>query len=328
MAGCSAGGGTSASASPSPEPATSAPAESSAASPSAEAFSLDGTVRIIVNQAAGGGADLAARLLETPLEAELGTDVQVENITEAGGVAGANEVFNAEPDGLTVGFLLLPRTIQQQVLLDTEYQTNEFTDIASVRRGLFGLIVKNDAPWETFEDFIAASQDQPLTVGTTGAGSATDLQAARLADISGAQITRVPFDGGAPARTAVLGGHVDAAVDALDAQDFEGRDDLRVLVVPTDEPIDENPDLPTMADSGLPAADVSFYQVFFGPPGMSDAVRDGWEAAIEAVLGDADVQEAYTEAGFSIYFLGSEELGALIEDQEAVVEQYKELLGG
>lgn len=328
VAGCSAQSGPDVTGSPSASISSPATSTAPTAGETAEPFRLEGTVRIVVNQAAGGGADLAARLLEEPLEAELGVDVQIENITESGGVAGANEVFNADPDGLTVGFLLLPRTIQQQVLLDTEYQTREFTPIASVRRGLFGLIVRADSPYETFQDFIEASKAKPITVGTTGAGSATDLQAARLADVSGANITRVPFDGGAPARTAVLGGHVEAAVDALDAQDFAGRDDLRVLVVPTDEPIEEAPDLPTMADSDLPPADVSFYQVFFGPPGMPESVRQGWEAAINTVISDPAVIEAYADAGFSMYFLDAADLGALIGEQEGIVQEYKELLGG
>ncbi len=99
-------------------------------------------------------------------------------------------------------------------------------------------------------------------------------------------------------------------------------------MVPTADRVDEAPDAPAMSDFGMDAADVSFYQVVFGPPGMSDELQASWEEAIRQVLDAQATQDAFDEAGITISFLTGEELRQLITEQTEIVEQYQELLGG
>ena len=291
-----------------------------------EALADVNQITVIVNQSAGGGADAAVRILAPVLERLYGFDVLVENVTEAGGVTGANEVFNSEPDGSVVGALLIPRTIQQQVLLNTDYQTDDFAHILLFRFGSFALTVAADSPYEDFQQFVDASQDEPIPVGVTGPGSATDLQAAVLADVAGANIIRVPFDGAADVQTAILGGNIDAGMLPLNADILE--DQYRILVVPRADEFTPYPDLPTLGDFGLPSADVSFYQGFFGPSGMSEDVRVALEEVFRAALSDPDVQAQFETAGYFTVLLGGEEMTALINEQGAIIDQYIDLLRG
>jgi tripartite-type tricarboxylate transporter receptor subunit TctC len=295
-------------------------------SPDVGDVTIDGPMTFVVNQAPGAGLDLNGRTVAASLEQQFGITVTVENLVEAGGVQGVNRVYEAEPDGSTIGAFLLPRTLQQEILLDTDYDTRELTPIGGFVRGLFALVVRADSPFEDFDDFVEASQQQTLNVGTTGAGSATDLQTARLADVTGAQVERVPFDGAAPARTALMGGHIDAAMLTLDDQ--LNIDELRILVIPTADRHESFPDAPAVTEYGYDAADVSFYQALFGPPGMDESLRAALESALRETLDDEQSIERFAQVGQELYFLTGEELADLIEEQAEIIEEYRDLLGG
>ncbi len=295
------------------------------ADPLAPLAGLD-EMTIIVNQSAGGDADTAMRILEPALEELLDLEVLVENVTDAGGVAGANEVFNGEPDGSVVGGLLIPRTMQQEVLLDTEYRTDDYAPILLFRRGTFALTVSTESRFEDLPQIIDASNETPISVGVTGPGSATDLQTAVLGDVVGAQFTRVPFDGAADVRTAVLGNNIDAGMLPLNASILDGQ--YRTLVVPTEERFGPYPDLPVLGDFGFPSADLSFYQGIFGPAGMSEDVRAALEHGFRLALQDENVKAQFESAGYFSVDLAGPDMTALINEQRAIVEQYIELLQG
>jgi tripartite-type tricarboxylate transporter receptor subunit TctC len=282
-------------------------------------------IRVIVNQAAGGTGDISTRTLVTALKKQLNASIIVENVTEAGGVKGVTDVYNAKPDGYTLLCMFLPRSVQQEVLLKPRYNLREMTPIANFRRGAFVLVVGKNSPYKDYESFLEASKKRPMTVGMSGLGSATHLQAVRLADVSGAKFEIVPFQGTAPAEAAVIGGHIDAAITPSDSA-LLSLDNLTILVTPTADRLADAPDVPSITEFGFEDAAVSFYQGIMAPPGLPEDIREVLEEACLNALNDPDFLKQWSDLGLEAYGLKGDELKEIIEQYYDIVEEYKDIL--
>jgi tripartite-type tricarboxylate transporter receptor subunit TctC len=209
-------------------------------------------IELIVPFPAGGGTDQTARQLASAAEQTCETSVIVSNREGSTGAVGHQAGADAQPDGYTA--VIATAEVAMINHLGLAQITPE--DIRGVMQYNFdpaALSVRADSPYETIDDFISAAENgENLTIGTSGTGGIWHISFAGMAEEAGVEFTNVPFDGGAPAIQAVLGGQVDAtsASGAEVAPQVESGE-LRPLVVMGEERIDILPDTPTLGEEGM-----------------------------------------------------------------------------
>lgn len=262
-------------------------------------------ITLIVQAAAGGGSDLSSRALAAELEPALGVSIVVENRPGASGSTAMQYVADQEADGYTIGFA--PVEIAMLGHQDFEVDPADYDFLGQIMLAPGVLSVPVDSPYETLEEFITAAENEELSVANSGAGSIWEAAALGLVDETGAQLAPVPFDGGAPALAAVVGGQVDAAVSgAGEATAAFEQDQVRPLAVFHDERLEDMPDVPTAAEAGY---DLEFggWGGIYAPAGLPDDVRTTLESAIEEAATSDSFTETVTAAGNLAVYKDSEE---------------------
>ena len=174
-------------------------------------------VTLIVPWPAGGTTDVSLRALASATEMHLGQSIVIENRGGASGTLGpAQMAANAKPDGYTVA--QIPITVfRLPFMVKTSFDpTKDFTYIIGLSGYTFGVVVRNDAPWKTFEGFLADAKANPgkINYGTPGAGTTPHLTMEQIAKQQGIKWTHVPFKGNAESNSALLGGHIEVVADA------------------------------------------------------------------------------------------------------------------
>lgn len=287
----------------------------------AEAYPSD-DITLIVQAAAGGGSDLSSRALAAELEPALGVSIVVENRPGASGSTAMQYVAEQEADGYTIGFAPVEIAMLGHQDFDVDPADYDFLGQIMLAPGV--LSVPTDSPYETLEDFIAAGQDQQLSVANSGAGSIWEAAALGLADETGAQLAPVPFDGGAPALAAAVGGQVDAAVaGAGETQSAYEQDQIRPLAVFHDERVPDMPDVPTAAEAGY---DLEFggWGGIYAPGGLPDDVRSTLEGAIEDAANSEGFVETVTAAGNLAVYRNSAEFSDFVSSE---YDRFGEIFG-
>lgn len=173
------------------------------------------TMTFIIPYAAGGGNDVAARIVGPGMEKELGIVWQVVNKPGAGAQLGMTELFRAAPDGYTLGMapFPVPQTIPLDPTRKSEFKgRQDFTLLAMQAVDPAVFLVRSDSPYQTLKDLLDAAKAKPRTIkiAATGKFAGTHLSILQMEHLTGAKFAIVQFDGGAPSMTALLGGHVDA----------------------------------------------------------------------------------------------------------------------
>lgn len=278
---------------------------------------------LIVQAAAGGGSDLSSRALATALEPILGVSIVVENRPGASGSTAMLHVKDQPADGYTIGFG--PVEIAMLGSMNFDIHPSDFDMLGQIMLGPGVLSVPADSPYDTLQDFVDAAQTQEMTVANSGAGSIWELAGASIADVTGAQIKPVPFDGGAPAVAAVLGNQVDAAASGVNEVKQNLADGkLKVLAIFHSERHPEIPDVPTAAEQGLDI-EIGGWGGIYAPKDLPDGVRSTLESAIaEAVKADS-YQEIITGSGNLVVYRDSAEF---TEFAVSEAERFAALLEG
>jgi tripartite-type tricarboxylate transporter receptor subunit TctC len=279
---------------------------------------------LIVQADAGGGSDLTSRALATELEPVLGQSIVVENRPGASGSTAMQYVADQDADGYTIGFVPVEIAMLGHEGFDVDPADYDFLGQIMLAPGV--LVVPADSPYDTLEEFVAAAQDAPLSVANSGAGSIWEVAALGLAEDTGAQINPVPFDGGAPAIAAAIGGQVDGAVGGageVSAAAAEGQ--VKPLVVFPDARHPDLPDVPTAAEAGFEDLEFGGWGGIYAPAGLPDDVRSTLESAIaEASTSDGFV-DTVTKAGNLVVNKSADEFTAFVD---AEYERFGTLLGG
>ncbi|MGI6877411.1 tripartite tricarboxylate transporter substrate binding protein [Microbacterium sp. gxy059] len=280
-------------------------------------------ITLIVQAAAGGGSDLTSRALAAELEPLLDTSIVVENRPGASGSTAMQYVRDEEPDGYTIGFVPVEIAMLGHQGFDVLPEDYDF--IGQIMLAPGALVVPNDSPYETFEDFIEGAKETPLAVGNSGAGSIWEAAAFGVADATGAQLESVPFDGGAPAVTAVIGGQIDAAVGGVGEVSAAADDgQLRPLAIFHDERHPDLPDVPTAAEAGYDDLEFGGWGGIYAPKDLPDDVRATLEEAVEAAATSDGFVETLAASGPLPVYRDSAEF------QEFVLSEYErfgEILG-
>jgi tripartite-type tricarboxylate transporter receptor subunit TctC len=297
------------------------------AAPPAAARAQDGypsrPVRMIVPFAAGGAADVVARLTAQAMGETLGQPVVVENRGGSGGVIGSEAALAAPPDGHTVVF----HTLSSAVLNAGLYRNLSF----DVRRAfapvaLVGLVpnvvlVNPRVPAATLQDLIALLRREPgrRSYASSGSGTITHLSAVLLLARTGTEAVHVPYRGSGPALTDLMAGTVDMMVDTI-AGVLPGvrGGQLRALAITTAARSPALPEVPTTAEAGLPGFETYNWHGVFAPAAVPAPLRARLEAAALAALSVPAAQKRLADVGVDPRPLGSEAFGAFWDEQLAL----------
>lgn len=276
-------------------------------------------ITLIVPWAAGGGTDTLARTLVKNGKKYFGVNINVQNVTGGTGVIGMNQVARAKADGYTVGLITFNLSTYR-LLAQSELSYRDFDLIALLNRSIAGLTVKADSQFKTLKDLVDYAKANPgvVTVGHSGPAGAWHLAGVGIAQNTGVKFTFVPFDGAAPTRTALVGGHITVCSSGMDeVLQFYQTKQVRILAAnaPTRHPA--FPDVPTMAEAGYPIQNPIFDWRGLGtakgtPPEVLKVLRDGFRKAAEdpeyiALMDKLALPRAYLESDkFEEFLAGME----------------------
>ncbi len=289
-------------------------------------------VTFIVPYAPGGTLDPQGRQFAQQLEPLLDIQVVVENVPGAAGAVGTERILTAEPNGATFGLttssalLVAPKTTE-----GVTYETPEDWEVLAKMSSVpYLLVVKDDAPWQTFEDLVEDGESRPgeITVSTPGAFNPGDLVLEQLNSETDDLFRATPFSGGGgEALAAVLGGQVDANVAALaTAKGQIEAGDLRALAIFGEEPVEiGDQKVPAITDLGYNATLQSEHYII-APPGIPEDVLGQLTAASVEVVQSEEWTNFVEQQGAVPESLGAEESTAEIEKEEGLYNQIFQFL--
>ncbi|TVQ35816.1 MAG: tripartite tricarboxylate transporter substrate binding protein [Geminicoccaceae bacterium] len=286
-------------------------------------------VRVIVPSPAGGSTDVGTRILADAIEAHLGQRWVIENRPGAGLLIGMQALADAEPDGYTLGYTHQPFLTVHIYVNEADFTFDSFEPVALLVDDPNTVAVRVDSPFESLEDLIAAMRERPgeITFGDTGYLSDDHLVTVAIERAFGVEANAVHYDGSAPLRAAVLGGHVDVYVGNVgDTKVTYDEGQFRVLAVATEERIDAFPNTPTFRELGVDLVASSARGVSF-PAGTPTAYADRMAEAIAAASQDEDYLRRMAEQGLAVRVLTREEYGAFQAQRMEFVRGLLEALG-
>ncbi len=232
-------------------------------------------IKIVAPFAPGGGTDFIARLIAQKLTEKLGVQVVVENKPGAGGNLGAEQAVRLPADGYTLLLVAGSYTVNPSLYKLTFDPVSDITPIIQLSEGPFIVAVHPSVPVKTLKELIDLVKKQPdkLSYASAGSGSITHLASAMFVDMAKLQIVHIPYKGTGPALNDAIAGNVQVLFGSPSTtipHIKSGR--LRALAVTTTKRIGAAPDVPTMAESGLPGYEVVLWHGLVGPKGLPRAI--------------------------------------------------------
>jgi tripartite-type tricarboxylate transporter receptor subunit TctC len=284
-------------------------------------------VRLIVPFAPGGTTDIIARVVTAKIGLYFGAPMVVENRSGAGGVIGADETARATPDGYTLGMATVSTVATAPVMMpNVPYDPiRDFTPIINIAATPNVIEVNPSFPARDYKSFIAELKKNPdkYSYASPGTGSITHMQMELFKAQTGTSILHVPYKGAGPALNDVLGGQVLILFDNLPSSlphIKAGR--LIPIVVAAEKRVAALPDVPTLAEVGLPKVNrVAFYGIY-GPKGLPAEVVSKVHDAVKQALDDREVRARIEDTGSTIIGNTPAEFAAQIR---AEYDTYKSL---
>jgi tripartite-type tricarboxylate transporter receptor subunit TctC len=260
----------------------------------------DKPIRLIVPFAAGGNADLVARIVGEAMSPSLGQPIVVESRAGAGGSIGAAAVATAAPDGYTLltgsnGPLTVNPFVQAKLPYDP---LKDFVPIGLANLAPHSIVLNNSVQVKTLAELIELSKKQQVTLGTAGVGSASHMTLARFNAATGAKFVHVPYRGGGALVPDVLAGTVSGAmteVSTLLAHHGQGK--VRIFVVASAKRLGRLPDVPTMIESSVKDFTAASYVGVLAPAKTPPDVVATLEKALVKALADKSAQEKFIASG-------------------------------
>ena len=278
-------------------------------------------VRLIVPFAAGGAVDSVARVLGKALSANLGGSIVIDNRGGAGGVIGMEAVAHAAADGYTLllshsGFAAMPG-LYRDLPFDP---VRDFAGVVTAASGAYVLAVNSAEPFTSVADLIAYAKANPgrLTYGSAGAGSIIHLAGEFFKRTAAVELVHVPYKGAAPAITDLVGGQIRMMfAPAVNALPLAASGKLRALAVTSAKRSRLAPDLPTIAESGLPGFEVTGWYGLAAPAATAPAAVARLNAETNRALASADTVEQLRQQGLEPVGDTPEQASAWIKSEVA-----------
>ncbi len=267
-------------------------------------------IRFIVPYGPGTVSDASARLLADKLKERWGQSLVVENLTGAGGVVGTQAIARGAPDGYTLGMLASNHAINAAVYPNLPYDpVADFKPIVHVTFNQFAFCVNSEVPANTLQEFIALAKRQPgkLNYGSSGNGGSPHLAVAKFAYMAGIDLMHIPYRSNGAAVTDLIAGSValvSTSISALLPHVKNGR--LKALAVSGDRRSPLMPEVPTVAEAGVPGYSMKNWNGIVAPAGLSRELVSQIQGDVVAILKDKSVQERVATLGAELDVLPSD----------------------
>jgi tripartite-type tricarboxylate transporter receptor subunit TctC len=277
-------------------------------------------IRLIAPFAPGGGVDITARMIAPKLSERLGKQVIVENHPGGGSVVGTEMVAKAKPDGHTL-VIVPPSHSTQPSLQELPYDpVKSFAPIALLAESPHILVVHPSVPAKSVKELLALAKQKPgqLIFGTSGYGAAPHLSCELLKIMADIDIKIVHFKGSGPALVDLIGGHSHASIcGAAGAIPHIKSGKLRVLGTGFDgvKRSVSMPDVPTIAEAGVPGYQTVSWYALLGPAGMPETIIGRLSQEIKAILAEETVKEFFLKNGMEASYLGPSEFGRFLDEE-------------
>ena len=277
-------------------------------------------IKIIVPFTPGGTSDLLAREVGHNLSADWGQPVVIENRPGAGGAIGTAEVAHSAPDGYT---LLMGSSaalaINPYIMKETQYDpVKDFKAISLAAKIQNMLVVNPDVPVKTVPELLAYAKSHRLIFATYGIGSSPHMSAEMFEKMGGIQMTNVPFRGAPEGMAEVLAGRVNLVFDNLpSALPMAKSGKLVAIAVSGNHRSALAPDVPTVAELGLPGFDVTTWYGLIAPAGVPDAIVNKLSVEVATILARPDVRDRLIAAGTEPQSMTPQEFASFIADEQA-----------
>lgn len=292
-----------------------------AASPLAQAQAYPAKpIKLVVPFPPGGGGDTLARLVMAQVSKELGQPIVVENLSGAGGNIGAQNVARATADGYTLLYGTNgTHAINQSLYKNTGFDpVRDFEPVSQLTRIAALVVVRPGLPADTMPALLKLLKAAPgrYTFASAGNGTTSHLAGEMLKSSAGVSMVHIPYRGGGPAMTDLLGGQVDLLIDVMPStapQVKAGK--LRGLAVSTAQRAPAMPQIPTIAESGVPGFEVSAWDAIFAPARTPAALIATLNAAIRKALSDPELRAQLVARGAEAAPSTPAELGQFVKTE-------------
>jgi tripartite-type tricarboxylate transporter receptor subunit TctC len=289
----------------------------------------DRPVHIIVPFPAGSAADTIARLIGSKLSEKLGQPFVVDNRDGASGSIGTARLANSDPDGYTIGIATTTTLVTVPVLnKNVGYNAlDDFTPIAMIGYSPFMLVVYPSVPARTIGEYIALAKAKPgtLSYSSEGEASLARLGAELFASMAGVKLNQIPYKSSTQAVIDLLAGRIDSQFGILTTtKRYIQNGQLRALGVTTPQRIADLPDVPTIAESGLPGYEVTLWVAMIAPAKTPQSIVDTLSADINQALAQDDVKQALANQAIFVDPHTPAELHATIEKD---IKKWTDLAG-
>ena len=261
-------------------------------------------ITMVVPFAAGGPVDTVARILSEPMRATLGQSIIVENVTGAAGSIGVGRVARAAPDGYTLSIGHWSTHVVNGAIYPLPYDLlRDLEPIVLLPSNPMIVVSKNAVPAKSLNEFVGwiKANEGKVSAGTAGAGSATHVAGVYFQNVTGTRFQFVPYRGTGPALQDLVAGQIDFIVDQASNSLQHVRDGkIRAYAVTASARLPSAPDIPTVAEAGLPSLDISVWYGLWAPKGTPKEIIAKLNAAAVQALSEPTVRQRFAELGLDM----------------------------
>ena len=289
-------------------------------------------ITMVVPFAAGGPVDTVARILSEPMRATLGQSIIVENVTGAAGSIGVGRVARAAPDGYTLSIGHWSTHVVNGAIYPLPYDLlRDLEPIVLLPSNPMIVVSKNAVPAKNLNEFVGwiKANEGKVSAGTAGAGSATHVAGVYFQNVTGTRFQFVPYRGTGPALQDLVAGQIDFIVDQASNSLQHVRDGkIRAYAVTASARLPSAPDIPTVAEAGLPSLDISVWYGLWAPKGTPKEIIAKLNNAAVQALSEPTVRQRFAELGLDIPPRDRLTPEALAAYQKAEIEKWWPVIRG
>ena len=289
-------------------------------------------ITMVVPFAAGGPVDTVARILSEPMRATLGQSIIVENVTGAAGSIGVGRVARAAPDGYTLSIGHWSTHVVNGAIYPLPYDLlRDLEPIVLLPSNPMIVVSKSAVPAKNLNEFVGwiKANEGKVSAGTAGAGSATHVAGVYFQNVTGTRFQFVPYRGTGPALQDLVAGQIDFIVDQASNSLQHVRDGkIRAYAVTASARLPSAPDIPTVAEAGLPSLDISVWYGLWAPKGIPKEIIAKLNAAAVQALSEPTVRQRFAELGLDMPPRDRLTPEALAAHQKAEIEKWWPVIKG
>jgi tripartite-type tricarboxylate transporter receptor subunit TctC len=276
------------------------------------------TVKIVVPFAAGGPADLYARVVGEKLQSSLGQSFVIENRPGGGSLVGTDLVAKSAPDGYTLLLMSNTHTVNESLIPERPFQLmRDFAPVAPLNSSDLLMVVHPSVPANTVKEFIALAKASPggLNYASSGPGTPYHMAGELFKAMAGVDIVHVPYKGSSGARTDILGGQVQMMFDAITTMAPNVRaGKLKALGSSGKERSSVLPDVPTVSESGVPGYEAVIWLGILAPAGTPGPIVEKLNAEITKIVSAPEMKEAWAKQGATPMTMTTGEFARYLRD--------------